>query len=158
MILCPHSHLGAPRVICLEIKGPSPLSLFVEPFHSFWHMKDFTRPSNHLPSYWIIISALLRGLSFILWSYLVGLSPKYCYFVHEFIIRAINPPSFWIIISALLRGLSFILWSYLMGLSPKDCYFVHYFIIRGIIRQIESLRGSYTMMRGSYAKSFMFIA
>ena len=43
-----------------------------------WHMLDFTRPSNDPPSYCIIISALLRGLFFILWSYLVVLS-KGCY-------------------------------------------------------------------------------
>lgn len=84
MIFCPHSHLGAPQVICLEIKGSSPSSLFLEPFYSFSHILDFIWPSNNPPSYHIIISALSRGLFFILWSYLVGLSTKECYFAHYF--------------------------------------------------------------------------
>lgn len=78
MILCPHNHLGAPQVIYLEIKRPSPSSLFLEPFYTFWHMLDSIWHPKCPPSYLSIIPTLLRGLFFILWIYLVGLSPKGC--------------------------------------------------------------------------------
>lgn len=46
--------------------------------YTFWHMLDSIWHPKCPPSYLSIIPTLLRGLFFILWIYLVGLSPKGC--------------------------------------------------------------------------------
>lgn len=42
-VLCPHSDLGAPQVICLDIKGPTPFSLCLELIHLSWNTLDSIR-------------------------------------------------------------------------------------------------------------------
>lgn len=90
--LCPIVTWEHHKMFCLEIKGPTPWSSFLEPSSLSWHIEDSCWPCNGPLHHYFVIAASLGRLISHIWVIWWACYQSYYYFSHYNIIRGLTSP------------------------------------------------------------------